>query len=80
MKVKDKLTLIEPELACLHRRHGGDVQTGKQPREADWQDADRYQQYADGLAERLPVAPELFGTLLPAGLMLLLVRQLSAIG
>ena len=38
------------------------------------------QQYADGLAERLPVAPELFGTLLPAGLMLLLVRQLDAIG
>ena len=56
------------------------MQTGKQPREADWQDADRYQQYADGLAERLPVAPELFGTLLPAGLMLLLVRQLGAIG
>jgi hypothetical protein len=43
----------------LHRRHGGDMQPRKQPREPDGQHPDRHQQHADGLAERLTMAPEL---------------------
>src|SRR6266851_8450211 len=50
-----------PLSPALHSRHSRGVQAGKQPREPDRKDADCHQHDPGGLAERLPVAPELLG-------------------